>query len=452
MELGERFRTVVESARQGPLSGAPIVVAISGGLDSVVLLHLLRFAVHHRPLELHAAHFDHGARVDSAADADWVRGLAHAWKVPLSSGRAREPLRSEEAARDARYAFLESVRRSLGAEVVAIAHHADDQAETVLFRVVRGTGTRGLQGMAEFREPGIWRPLLGFWRDELSAYAEAAGLHWREDPTNQDWRFARNVLRASVLPELETSVAPGARRALVRLAELAREEEDAWLSLLPEMLASVGLEEQEGAISLDFARIARLHPAVRGRIIRELGERLGHRLDAAGTRYAAAFSSSGVSGRRVELGGALVLRRDLDRLVLVGESVPEADRHVRIADARRGSGRAFLGGRRLAVEWSPQQNFGPMPQRFAVTDPRFPLTVRARLPGDRIRLAGGTKKLKKVFLEARIPEPKRGRLPVLVDRAGSVLWVPGVAEAIARSDVPADHSVLHIGIADADNK
>jgi len=210
----------------GDLVGDPVagrmVVAFSGGLDSCVLLHLLRFGAT-GDAEILVAHFDHAMRRESAADADWVRGLCQAWGLAVTIARAEATLTSEDTARVARYDFLERVRAEEGGGRLLTAHHADDQAETVLFRVLRGTGIEGLSGIPTSREPGIIRPLLGFWREELEAYAGAVGLSWRDDASNADLGYARNAIRGSLLPLAETHVARGARRALVRLAGIARE-------------------------------------------------------------------------------------------------------------------------------------------------------------------------------------------------------------------------------------
>jgi tRNA(Ile)-lysidine synthase len=448
VSLVRRFQSSFRSARSSFLSDAPIVVAISGGLDSVALLHLFRFAMS-QSYQLHAAHFDHCSREESAADSQWVSGLCRAWGVPLELGRAKEALMSEESARNARHVFLESVRTRVGGGVVVMAHHADDQAETVLFRMLRGSGLRGLSGMSEYRDPGVWRPLLPFWRDEIALYAREVCLNWREDPTNREQRFARNIIRNNVLPEIESKVAPAARRSLVRLADLAREDEEAWVSLLDEVLGSLELEEDREAISLDFKRITQFHGAVRGRILREVARRLGYQLDATGTRLASDFVDSAQSGRKIDLTGGLHLRRDLDRLVLSTKVVSIVDRTLIISNLKPGSGTALLGGRELLVKWSPEKNLDLMSECLALASPRFPLTIRARRPGDRIRLTVGTRKLKKLFLEARIPEPKRSQVPLLVDGVGSVLWIPGVAEATPRGDIGEAKNVLHIGISDA---
>ena len=463
-DVRSRFSEVLQAARGGILHDGGLVVATSGGLDSMALLHLFRFGFPSTGIPIHVAHFDHGMREGSLSDAEWVRGVARSWGLPIFVERAAEPLRSEESARNARYAFLESVRREVDADVVVTGHHADDQAETVLFRLLRGSGTVGLSGMASFREPGLWRPLLPFWKKELVEYADSVRLGWREDPSNLESAFARNVIRNRIIPEVESSVAPGARRSLVRLAEQARDDVEAWRYLMPRLLETLDLERGDDALSVDHERLRRLPTPLRGRVLRWLSERLGARLDTVGTRSAAEFTGSGQSGRRLDLASGLVLRRELDRIVLVreplGRDTPvgetavcetegEPDRPLRIPGARAGSGSVTLGGRTFTVRWGGSELSVSARDSVAVTAPHFPLTVRAREAGDRIQLPYGSKKVKKLLLEARIPESLRERLPVFVDARGRVLWIPGVATAVgpeARDD--ASH-VLHIGIDDA---
>ncbi len=431
-----------------PPAGEALVVALSGGLDSVVLLHLLRFRAPLAGVRVEAAHFDHAMRPESADDASWVAGLCRAWGVTIHVERASEPPASEGEARRMRYDFLERVRLSRGARLVATAHHADDQAETVLFRAVRGTGPAGLAAMAPRREPGIWRPLLTVWREDLEAYAERAHLSWRQDPTNRELRYARSALRTRVLPDLERLVAPGARGALVRLADLARAEEEAWDSLLPLLAERVGAAPGAEATSVDRSALLRLHPAVQARILRYLLGALGAGLDEAATRRAVSFAALGGSGRTVELTAGWTLRRELDRLVLLraGPSLPP-DQPLVIPGPEPGRGEALVGGERVRVSWGIAEPGGASVQaeRFDMDALRFPLLVRGRAPGDRIRLPGGTKKVKKLFLERRIPATLRARIPLLVDAKGDVLWIPRVARAEpSEGDVPS--GALRIGI------
>jgi tRNA(Ile)-lysidine synthase len=465
--LAERVRDALR--RLGVAAGgeAPLVVALSGGLDSCVLLHLLRFGATDAPPVV-AAHFDHAMRPGSVADARWVTGLCRAWSVPLFTGCADAAPRSEDAARRARYAFLIRVHHEVGARAIVTAHHADDQAETVLFRALRGTGLAGLVGIPEERvadsdaAPRIVRPLLDAWREELVAYAAGVGLRWREDPTNEHLDHARNVIRHELLPLAEDGVASGARASLVRLGRLAARDEEAWVEVLATVLVGLDIrhEAQRASpagppaaperVSMERAAVLDLGEALRSRVLRHLVGAMGGALDEAATTRAVDFTASADSGRALDLGGGVVLRRELGRFVLDAPAAgpkPDPDRPLTIPNAGPGSGAARVGGRDLRCSWLRGRVEGPRGSTASLALARvaFPLVVRGREPGDRMTTSGGTKKLKQLLLEARIPSGQRDRVPVVADRSGRVLWVPGVGRA---SDVAAteDEEALTIGI------
>ncbi|HEV2147049.1 MAG TPA: tRNA lysidine(34) synthetase TilS [Longimicrobiaceae bacterium] len=427
--LEERFRAAGEALGLG--AGARVLVALSGGADSVALLHLLRFHAPGPGLALHAAHLDHAMRPGSDADARWVAGLCAAWGVPLATERLERAPRSEEEARRARHAFLRRAALDAGDALIATAHHADDQAETVLFRVLRGTGIAGLAGMAP-RGDGVLRPLLPFWRDELRAYARAAGLRWREDPTNRTLDPVRNRIRRRLLPLAERSVAPGARRSLVRLAELARAEEAAWSAVL-EPLTGEAARREGAALVLARAPFRAYDSAVASRVLRNLLRQFGVVLDRTGTRLALQFITGSPSGRVLHLAGGLRLASEFDsvRVERAGEEPALPDLEVAIpADAPEGEGEARIGGRILRVAWSPASApAGPAPgggDAALFPADSLPLVVRGWRPGDRIRTPGGTRTLKKLFAERRVPRSVRHRTPIVADAAGRVLWVVGV--------------------------
>ena len=222
-----------------------IVVAVSGGQDSVALLHILAACAEDWKLTLHVAHLDHGLRATSRQDAEFVRDLSARWHLPATIDRrdvpaicAREGWSLEDGARRLRYRFLLETARRQSAGRVALAHTADDQAETVLMRLVRGTGLLGLTGMPITRRldgpadaPGseragirLVRPLLETWRRRVSAYVGAHRLAWREDDTNADTRFTRNRIRHELLPLLERDYNPNVKTALTQLAEQSRDD------------------------------------------------------------------------------------------------------------------------------------------------------------------------------------------------------------------------------------
>ena len=460
--LAEHFRRhVVEHALLHP--GEKVVVAVSGGLDSVALLHLLRFGAPVNDLRLIVAHLDHSMREDSPRDAQWVRGLARAWSIPVRLDALLARPRGEAQARELRYSFLQRVLREETATLIVTAHHADDQAETVLFRTLRGTGPRGLGGIAERSQDGLVRPLLVFWRKELRAYAESVGLRWLEDPTNWDLRFARNAIRLGLIPQAEAGIAPGARRALVRLARVMTEDEAGVATLIDGVLSRVVEASDPRRVALDREALLTYHPAVRARVLRRLAEGLGAHLDEAATRSVVEFASVGLSGRAIELPSSVSLRRDFDRLLLaVPETEVNADAEtLEIANMGPAEARVAVGRRSLQVRWAPTGpagGKGPLPsgsrssaidapsyestrpgdpesaparwrERFSVSQVAFPLVLRGWLPGDRVRLSYGTKKLKKLFAESGVPALERPRHPVRVDGAGEVLWIPGVARS-----------------------
>ncbi len=458
--LARRFSRAVKE--DGVLeSGDTIVVALSGGVDSSVLLHLLRFSDQLPPIQLQAAHFDHRMRPGSEGEALWVKGLCRAWRVPLHTGISDEVPGSEEEARDLRYSFLVEVREREKASWVLTAHQADDQAETVLFRIFRGTGLRGLAGIPKQRTPGFYRPLLGFSRHELLTYARRMKVRFLEDPSNRSLVAARNRIRNQVLPELEAGPAPRIRESLRRLARLAEENEAAWESLLPGLLDGVHTEEG-GQVFVVRSGLLAYDPALQTRLMREILTRSGVELDEVGTRGLMEFTRTGASGRAFSLPGGARFVRDFERFRLEVPGVQESAGELGVGAKRErsgtllisgpetGSGAVCLGGKSFRIEWGASEPSGcGQVLAIPISDAVFPLTFRGWVAGDRIKLDYGTKKLKKLFGEAKVPQEDREKIPVLVDAEGNVLWVAGFASSALVK--PRDGSgVLFLGIRNVD--
>lgn len=254
--------------------GCAVAVAVSGGADSTALLAILAELRNPLQLTVTAAHLDHALRPESALDAAWVAELCQRLQVPLTSRRRAPPLRgqgvSEATARDWRRAFLVEAATSVQARIVATAHTADDQAETVLHRLLRGSGPRGLGGIAPIAPltdtMRLVRPLLGISRSEIEAWLRARNQAWRTDDSNADLRFTRNRIRQQLLPLLQREFNPQATTALVRLARQCRDVSD-WLRVCAnEALTAARLEQQSDAVRLDLGKLERL-PRV---VLREL--------------------------------------------------------------------------------------------------------------------------------------------------------------------------------------
>ena len=306
-----------------------VVVAASGGLDSMTLLHLLRHCgAAPEGARLHAAHFDHAMRPESDADARWVAGVCREWGVPAHVGRAAEPVRTEAEGRELRYRFLEETRRSLAVEkaVVATAHTADDQAETVLFRIARGSGPAGLAGVRPWRAPGVARPLLPFWRKQVRAFARSRSVPFRDDPCNLDSRWVRNRLRRTVLPALEDAV-PGASAALAAHAEVSRIQSRALIELLDERIARLTVPAGPArlpspALSLDRDALLLLSDALLPHVLRRAAARAGSDLGRNATAALVRFARQSQSGKRMDMPGGVVAEISLGRLHFLAARPP----------------------------------------------------------------------------------------------------------------------------------
>ncbi len=486
-DLAERFRAGLAKA-EWPKEAPAVVVGVSGGLDSMTLLHLflrLRRGARRRPAfpEIVAAHLDHRMSPGSAAVAQWVEDTCEEWGVPCRTGAVPSPPRSEAEGRSLRYRFFEEARREAGpGAVAATGHTADDQAETVLFRIARGAGPRGMTAVLPERPPGVVRPLLPFWRRELAAYAAEHRIPFREDPTNRDLRWTRNRLRHEVLPALEDAV-PGAASALAALAGASRTHVEALDHLLDDQIAALGargtsasratdstshlLDDQIAALAararssspapappagacpepmarpapvppngfdLDHQRLLALPDAVVAQALRRAVLRLGGRLGRAATRDLLRFAKESQSGRRISVPGGVTVTRDLDCLrIEVGDPPAASLEHPAVQEVvvagGKGEGRFAKGRLEVHAAWgpAPPADF-PFVAPFVPGEVRFPLAVRPWRPGDRIEARCGKKKVKKLLLEARIPTDRRTGYPVLADATGKLLWVPGAAD------------------------
>jgi tRNA(Ile)-lysidine synthase len=477
--LAHRVLDAIRRART-ILPGDRVGVAVSGGADSVALFRLLNDLRCELGITLAVVHFNHSLRgEESDADAQFVSALAtfsgcdlFLAKEDVAAEAARLALNLEDAARRLRYSFFLRVIREARATRIAVAHTADDQAETLLAHMIRGTGPAGLAGIYPVAGP-IVRPLLGTRREDLREYLREIGQPWREDSTNQDLRRMRARIRTQLLPRLETDFSPQIVGHLSELARLSREEEIFWAALVEERFhACVQLQGENLAIRIEDlftlpgfdsnspARKAGVaYQSTNGppwrpfteRLIRRLYEHVrGDRrnLSAEHVEQVIRLSTRSSSGRSVQLPGAIQVERSFDLLVFSRQLAPALSRRNRGTSAKAGAYQyvVSLPGRGTAAVSIPELGRcirlkvidWPLTERDtkrgeAALDAdllRAPLILRNWQPGDAFRPRGRrqARKLKSMFLSGHVPVGDRARWPVL-ESDGRVAWARGMAPA-----------------------
>jgi tRNA(Ile)-lysidine synthase len=423
--LLERFRNHVTRLGLFPEPGTA-VVAVSGGADSVALLDLLHAVAPELRLTLVVAHADHGMQTGSGLVGQAVGKLAQRYGLPFELGElGLGPDATETAARRARYAWLGQVRRRHAARYLVLGHTRDDQVETILMRVLRGSAPAGLAAMAPRGRGGRVRPLLAFTKAELAAHAAARGLAVHADPANAEPRHLRSWLRITLLPLLATRLGERVADDLLRVGSAAALERRAWDRLL-EQLPEVRFRRVPRGCEVARDTLARYDDAVAVALLRAAARRVGLVLGMRAARRLLDLTRvARASGRRMPLGRGWTAEVAFDALRLVRQVGCAAQEIV--ATAARGT--ALFGDFR--VDWAP----GPAPARLPRTDwttwiARSDWEVRGPRPGDRLLPLGGVgrRPLRRLLMEARVPRSDRAAYPV-VARGETILWVPGICRS-----------------------
>ncbi len=429
-----------------------LVVAVSGGPDSVALLHILARLRHEYRLHLTMAHLHHGLRTGEAdRDEAFVRRLSAEMGIACVCRRAdvralqRKSGRSlEETGREERYRFFQEAAERCGAVKIAVGHHRDDQAETVLLHLLRGSGLGGLRGILPVRDGRIIRPLLDVGRKEILEFLRNEGIPYMTDSSNESIMFLRNRIRNELIPELTSRYNPRLIEALCRMADLFRREDDYLREVVRQTISGWTAGENIANVAIPVAEFIALHEAIQGRIVKCLLE-------------SAAPSQNGIGCRHVESVLMLARREDCRclSLDLPFGIVVERERNIlrirKTGERRVGRKRiekktppgyeykveipatVYLDEIGLAVrlEWSakPKQNEMMRRPEIAFMDYDrmvLPLVLRNMRPGDRISPLGlgGTKKLKGYFIDRKIAATRRSEIPLLVD-AESIVWIGG---------------------------
>ena len=422
-------------------AGDRVVVAVSGGPDSVVLLDLLRRLRKDRDIELDVAHLNHRLRgSESDGDAESVGALAARWSLPFHGGSEdvaalsrREGYSLEEAARIARLGFLESVRQQTGANRIALGHTQSDQAETFLLRLLRGSGRRGLGAIRPIRDDVWIRPLLATTRGQVEAYVTCRGLQIRHDSSNRDPRFVRNRIRLNLLPLLTDAYNPSIERVLTRTAEVLRDEEELLDSFTQEALREAVCHGGKCKIVLDAPMLFGYHISIQRRVCRSALVLLESGPDALayGTVERIIQLSERSSGS-VQVAADLSVHRDPDWLIF-SRPVPDFRAPVTLGGTTEIPvlGASLRGRIRPAHEVRGRlRTFSSARACFDIDRLGDDLILRNRRAGDRFRPLGapGSKKISDFLIDAQIPRPLRDGVPLLLC-GRTVMWVVGLRTA-----------------------
>ena len=406
--------------------GAHVLVAVSGGADSTALLCFFERARDRYPLSLSCAHVEHGIRgEESLEDLAFVRALCMEKGIPFYAESVDAPGYAraygcgiEDAARTLRYAFLQRIADETGADVIALAHHRGDQAETVLLHAARGSDIRGICAM-RMRSGRLIRPLLACSAEELRAFLVSIGQRWREDASNNDVAYARNRIRRDALAAMEAAV-PGAGDALCRLARAAQRDEDYFDQVLSGLDLRVTSLVDGAAIGR--AQLAQLHPALLSRAIVRLIGSAGVGVQSART-VEMIMRALYEEGAVVNLTGGAHALTGKEYLCVVRCAAPDIDVPIAISGVTDTPFGRFSVRQALPGETGDGRHCQRIPLRLLAG-----ARVTGRREGDTMIPFGKRSpvKLKKLMIDAGIERAMRASIPVLRAQGGDILFAAGL--------------------------
>ena len=462
-------------------NGETVIVAVSGGADSLALLYGLHALRTQLNCQLHVAHLNHCLRSDAEADAAFVQQHATNLELPCTIGRADVPLLMkrwklsvEASARRARYQFYEDVCTQIQATKVALGHHQDDTAETVLMNLIRGSGTTGLKGIAPVRDVKFIRPLINFTRQQIEAFLTSMGLVPRQDSTNADTRYLRNRIRHELIPLLERDYNPNIKVGLSRTADVLGAESEYLDTVAREAFEACRIQDstevetpiKSGSIVLDSAKLQQYHIAVQRRVLRQsYSEMLGHTGDLYFAHCEAMLNLiEGDSPNAVlALPNGLRFRRAYQCLIFeistgaietesfgyplavpgkVSITALNAKITAEVGDFLSHEAPELPDGKFEAVF-----DYEKLKGAFTNLVPEtLPLTIRNRRQGDRFQPYGmrGTKKIKDFLMDAKVPRYERDRVPLLVC-GDEILWIVGYTTSERFKVQPGTQQYLYLG-------
>ena len=442
MDLLAQVKLTIEKFRMiSP--GDKVLAGVSGGADSVALAHLLHRLKEALNFSLCMAHLNHRFRGEEAeADARLVESLARQWEIPLVSENidvpaylAKHRLSPQQGAREVRYRFFRETADRLGASRVALGHHADDQAETVLLNLIRGAGLSGISGIPPAREGVYIRPLLRSRSPELELYCREFGLPFRVDSSNLKPVYLRNRVRLELIPLLEEKYNPAVVDCLNRLADIARDEDRYLEDTAREIFESAVESRGEGRVTISVLKIQCQPVAIGRRLIRMAYRELagyGRSPTLDQVDRALELALSGPPRGEIDLPGGVTLVKRQRFMEIIKDrgtlQVPDYRYPLRIPGLTPVPevGRTILAGTVEAGQAGDPALYAADRALLDLEKLKAPLCVRRRREGDLFHPlgAGGRTKLKKFFIELKVPREHRDAIPI-VTCGNDIIWVAG---------------------------
>ncbi len=434
------LKQVTSTARKYAMfsPGDMVLVAVSGGADSVSLLDILYEVRTEMDIRLGIAHFNHGLRPgEDEKEAEFVRGLSESYGVRLYEGNASKSLREatslEETARKERYRFLEQAAREAEADKIALGHTMNDQAETVMIRLLRGSGPPGLSGIPPKRGDRIVRPLIEITRGEILAYLHEKGLNWMEDPSNRDPRFLRNRIRHQLLPLLQ-QYQPDLIPLLSRTAEIFRQDEE-WMSEEARGWMEKNVRESSlGGLEVRIHDLHGLAPALQTRVVRAMVKETAGGLRRISAKHISAIRALLDSSRpqaMVTLPGGVLVLKQYQSLRITRSWDQEVPGFLLEIQGPGSFKLEALESMVVVEEVEPTDvslEKAPSWQAFFDAEKvKYPILIRTFRPGDRFEPLGlgGTKKLKDFFIDQKVPASLRRLIPIF-ETQEKIMWVGGL--------------------------
>jgi len=448
-------RTVDQTLRTHRMvqNGDAVLVAVSGGADSVALVSILLELAPKYSLRMAIAHLNHCLRQsESDRDETFVAALAKQLELPFHAGREdvrryqeRHRLSPEEAARQVRYGFYDSIAAQYGYRKIALGHHGDDNAELVLMNFLRGSGPLGLSGISPMRDNKIVRPLINLRRSEIMDYVAAKNLDYVTDSSNWDLKYHRNKIRARLMPELESEYNPRLIDSLNRLTAIMGAEEEWIEDLIHPIYEKAIVSKEKNKLGLSIPELNQQPIAVRRRLIRKAirwAKGNLRRIAFAHVESVCQLSKIGPISGILDLPDGIRIRRDRKVLMISKEGINlrRLDGIPFLAATRdyeyslSGPGKIFIEEAEVHISFIEIPKAQPLDLQqsghrvafFDMDKLRFPLVIRNFRPGDRFWPLGssGNQKLKKFFIDHKVSRIERAKCPIVLSR-NKIIWIAG---------------------------